>query len=108
MSTKLNAEELAANRYPSTDKPDPLRNDYLPMSVMGVAYELNKASAEGYADAIREVAQPIADERDELREALQAIADADNSDEAQGGEIYWAEALAPVVSKLHAILAKYP
>jgi len=48
MSTKLNADELAARRWPQA--------------------HIRRI---GYADAIREVAQPIADERDELREALE-------------------------------------
>jgi hypothetical protein len=53
MSTKLNAEELAENRWDN------------PCSQFGAGRIL------GYADAIREVAQPLADEREELREALE-------------------------------------
>jgi hypothetical protein len=53
MSTKLNAEELALKRYES---------GYLP----------TWNPTHGYAAAIREVAQPIADQRDELLEALKA------------------------------------
>jgi hypothetical protein len=53
MSTKLNAEELAAKR-----KFNSLWDD-----------DMERA----YAAAIREVAQPIADQRDELLEALKRI-----------------------------------
>jgi len=49
--SKLNAEELASKRWP-------LEGDGI---------------VDAYAAAIREVAQPIADERDELREALDRL-----------------------------------
>lgn len=48
MSTKMNAEELAEDRYPAFR-----------------TYE-TYSHRRGYAAAIREVAQPIADQRDEL------------------------------------------
>jgi|LakMenE18May11ns_1017448.scaffolds.fasta_scaffold9554945_3 hypothetical protein len=51
MSTKLNAEELAAKHH------------------------TYYARREAYAAAIREVAQPIADQRDELLEALTDLHD---------------------------------
>lgn len=54
MSTKLDAHELAQNRFPAS--------------------KLSSERIIVYASAIREVAQPIADERDELREALELIA----------------------------------
>jgi len=57
MSTKLNAEELAAKRYPGN-----------PTSTVKTIIAADKA--EGYSLAIREVAQPLADQRDELLEAL--------------------------------------
>lgn len=53
MSTKLDAHELAQNRFPAS--------------------KLSSERIIVYASAIREVAQPIADERDELREALESI-----------------------------------
>ena len=43
-----------------------------------------------------------------VRNKVLYLSHADNSDEAAGGEMYWSETLAPVVSKIHAILAKYP
>jgi hypothetical protein len=58
MSNKLNVEELAENRYP-VPYDEPSWDDF------------QKQMA--YAAAIREVAQPIADERDELREVLEGI-----------------------------------
>ena len=57
MSTKLNAEELAAKAYPRKLWPE------------GTLDEVRR-QRKGYEKAIREVAQPIADERDELREKL--------------------------------------
>ena len=53
MSTKLNAVEMTVKRYPNTVA------DY--------------SEAAGYAAAIREVAQPIADQRDELLAELKAV-----------------------------------
>ena len=68
MSNKLNAEEMAENRWP--------RLLHTPQEIMKASenaicaeFEQNSIRA-GYAAAIREVAQPIADERDELRELL--------------------------------------
>jgi len=89
MSTKLNAEELAAKRSQDHTEPD---------AVIGVTpWQFTRLA---YAAAIREVAQPIADERDELREALLDLLD----DKAQlpGKPRYSAMANA------RAILAKYP
>jgi hypothetical protein len=54
MSTKLNAEELAEKRYAQYQRSTS-----------------TEAGITGYTAAIREVAQPIADERDELRNALE-------------------------------------
>lgn len=56
MSTKLNAQELARVKYPTEQ------------TFGGPRFLLTKR--EGYTVAIREVAQPIADQRDELLEAL--------------------------------------
>lgn len=58
MSTKLNAEELAAKRYPEIED----------MHELGEHFQ--DGCKAGYFFAIEEVAQPIADQRDELREAL--------------------------------------
>jgi hypothetical protein len=55
MSTKLNAEELAAKRF-------------------GIgAWIVHWTPVDAYAAAIREVAQPIADERDEAIKHLQYL-----------------------------------
>jgi hypothetical protein len=60
MSTKLNAEELAAKRFP--------------YAIPGVMDDIERQrQINTYALAIREVAQPIADQRDELLEALQLL-----------------------------------
>ena len=85
MSTKLNAEELAAKRYPYV--------------VAGVIDEWERHHHAGaYAAAIREVAQPIADERDEYREVIvDAIASFDDGDLDTAN-----------ISRLRTILAKYP
>ena len=58
MSTKLNAEELAEKRWPESGP------------TVGHAI-VDDSKREAYTAAIREVAQPIADERDELRNALE-------------------------------------
>jgi hypothetical protein len=85
MSNKLNAEELAAKRYPYV--------------VAGVIDEWERHHHAGaYAAAIREVAQPIADERDELREVLGLIASA----KKRGFGLAYVEGVCS------AILAKYP
>ncbi len=58
MSIKLNAEELAAKRYNDEHEPD---------AVINVSpYQWVRL---GYSCAIKEVAQPIADQRDELTAA---------------------------------------
>jgi len=60
---------------------------------------------DGYAAAIREVAQPLADERDEYRELLQRIANArpdnPNNTHGDGGTLQRA------IDKAIAILSKY-
>jgi hypothetical protein len=87
MSTKLNADELARKRFP-----------YAIPGVMDDMVRLRQINT--YAAAIREVAQPIADERDELRQALKqllmACADGSNASMYIG------------TSNARAILAKYP
>jgi hypothetical protein len=56
MSTKLNAVELAEQRYPNHLEPD---------AMIGVRpFQLTRLA---FKCAVEEVAQPIADERDELR-----------------------------------------
>jgi hypothetical protein len=76
MTTKLNAEKLAYDRR------------------VGLLWTRDMERA--YAAAIREVAQPIADERDELREAVEIICE-------QGGAL-----VAEQLAAFQAILAKYP
>ncbi len=61
MSTKLNAEELAAKRYD---------NGYMHIDDRGRCFDITLRLRECAATAIREVAQPIADERDEMWRAL--------------------------------------
>ena len=80
MSTKLNAEELAAKRY------QPVPGSTI-LTIIGID------KAEGYAAAIREVAQPIADQRDELLGALNylmSVTGTDDNDEWTGA---WEDAL---------------
>ena len=59
--SKLNAEELAAKRYAVTSE----------HSTAEIVHAM--ASGSAYAAAIREVAQPLADERDELRAICEAL-----------------------------------
>lgn len=104
MSHKLNAEELAAKRYPNPTAMIPQPD--------GTFLNINH-SATAYAAAIREVAQPIADERDELREAIAELHDA-----ALDAREYIAGKRSPndtlvinltdCTAKARAILAKYP
>jgi hypothetical protein len=96
MSTKLNADALAAKRWP---EPKRRLSENLNALVDRIARQ------RGYAAAIREVAQPIADERDELREALQNIVDA----MSKGSEEYpdRLETTNRYVEAVN-ILAKYP
>jgi hypothetical protein len=96
MSNKLNAEELAAKRYS-------LASAFLNPSLQTVFRSDDfdarvECKREGYAAAIREVAQPIADERDELREVLGLIASA----KKRGFGLAYVEGVCS------AILAKYP
>ena len=85
MSTKLNVEELAENRYPvSYDEPS--WDDF------------QKQIA--YAAAIREVAQPIADERDELLDMLYEAA-------GYADEVTDSEGAADFAKRARAVLAKY-
>jgi hypothetical protein len=96
MSTKLNADGLAAKRF-----------------TIGPAYRNYWEIEDAYAAAIREVAQPIADERDELREAIAELHDA-----ALDAREYIAGKRSPndtlvinltdCTAKARAILAKYP
>jgi hypothetical protein len=84
MNTKLNDEELAA-QWPI------------------------KFQRDAYAAAIRKVAQPIADERDELREALEGLAERIDGysydDDLPTGT---ASALGRIADDARAVLAKYP
>lgn len=55
MSTKLNGEDIAAKRYPR-------------------GFHIGQwTPQDGYAAAIREVAQPLADERDELKAEVERL-----------------------------------
>jgi len=89
MSTKLNAEELAAKACPDA---------WIVADQSVIDHSDMRA---GYASAIRRVAQPIADERDELREALEDI-------------LYYIDEGIPIfdtstpVKHAERILAKYP
>jgi len=89
MSTKLNANELSAKRYAVTG--EHATPDIIASMIRG----------EAYSAAIREVAQPIADERDELREALEDM-------------LYYVDEGIPIndtstpVKDAERILAKYP
>ena len=80
MSTKLNAEEIAANRFPTVE------GEPLPLVQRGY-----------YAAAITEVAQLLADERDEYREALEGIM-----------ELAYSSRIDQALDDARAILAKYP
>lgn len=64
MSTKLNAKELAAKRYDE---------GYMHLDNKGRAFDITNRLRECAEATIREVAQPLADERDALREALEAV-----------------------------------
>jgi len=66
MSTKLQAWILAEKRYPVGDEPD------------FDAILLQR----GYANAIEEVAQPLADERDELKEVIKSVGNTDQLTDA--------------------------
>jgi hypothetical protein len=105
MSHKLNAEELAAKRYPNPTAMIPQPD--------GTFLNINH-SATAYSAAIREVAQPIADERDELREALdkahnammearRSIGDLPYRQAGECNDILWSEQ-----KSIAELLAKYP
>jgi len=82
MSTKLNAEEMAAKRFPR--------------EVIG-----NKQAV--YAAAIRKVAQPIAEERDELLEVVKLFLK-----EYKDVELHTPIAYYKVVDAAEKVIAKYP
>lgn len=88
MSTKLNAEELAAKRYDE---------GYMHMDDRGRCFDITDRLREPYAAAIREVAQPLADERDAYREVVENF-------------VKWMnmERKAAPIKEAEAILAKYP
>ena len=90
MSTKLNAEELAVKRYPEIEGTN-------------IEAHFQDGCKAGYFFAIEEVAQPIADERDELREALEAII-------KQWDTPNWKlkESTGAIIGRGRAVLDKYP
>jgi len=96
MSTKLDADEIALTRFSEDES----------------AYDMT--AVEGYAAAIREVAQPIADERDELREALDdfislAMTLVENRGIIPGANEHQTRAdVIASKNSARAILAKYP
>jgi hypothetical protein len=96
MSTKLNAEGLAERRF-KRDKTVSESLGYGPYREIAVL----PAAMESYAAAITEVAQPIANERDELRKALEDM-------------LYYIDEGIPIfdtstpVKDAERILAKYP
>lgn len=94
MSTKLNAEELAAKRYPAYN------TGYCSDEEFGERMD-DRHRREGYAAAVREVAQPIADERDALREALELALRKEPNESAGGFTKQW-------VLDARDIIAKYP
>jgi hypothetical protein len=97
MSTKLNAEELAAKRYKDEHEPD---------AVINVSpYQWVRL---GYSTAIREVAQPIADERDEALVVLRDIVDFCDDPDGSTKRETLAEGLSRMLPSARAILAKYP
>jgi len=87
MNKKLNAEELAAKRFPE--------------------YDPDISPSEAYEEAVRYIAQPIADERDEFREALEEIAKEDQLVSLNEGA-FAIHRLKHCMSVARAILAKYP
>jgi hypothetical protein len=91
MSNKLNAGELAVKRYPEIE------------GATNIEAHFQDGCKAGYFFAIEEVAQPLADERDELREALNAII-------AQWDTPNWklTEPTGAIIANARAILAKYP
>jgi len=102
MSTKLNAEELAKSAIVIEEVSSEKRSHYEVRHMMfrhkEDAGNYAEDVSEFYAAAIREVAQPIADERDELKEFVGYIVSAGVSD---------ADAEA-IEERARAILAKYP
>mgnify|MGYP003425299772 FL=1 len=102
MSTKINAEQLANEQYPFPED-EPSWDTHLLQT--------------GYERAIEDVAQPIADERDELRQVLK-----------DASELIWKQGLRPIpatkgnmdiamsyaneqgilLKSIDAVLAKYP
>lgn len=85
MNTKLNADELANKRWA-------YRVD------TGLGKAIQDGCKQGYAAAIREHAQPLADERDELVALLYEVE-----------QLYpYTEGFSVLWNKIEAILAKYP
>jgi hypothetical protein len=97
--SKLNAEELAANRYPNPTAMIPQPD--------GTFLNINH-SATAYAAAIREVAQPIADERDKLRKALERALCAYEQDYSTPDNAAMSGMPEDPEKIIRAILAKYP
>jgi hypothetical protein len=109
MSTKLNAEGLARERYPENHgEPE-------------ILVQFQEGCRFGYFWAIEEVAQPIADERDELRalieRAMDVLPGTIRWGVAAGKERFmWTEEEAAhafsdesnLTESMSAILAKYP
>lgn len=88
---KLNAEELAAKRFPKpADLPDDESRGEL------IDYWREGGLNEGYAAAITEVAQPLQDRVEELEAALRAIL-----------ELQYSSRLDEAVDAARAILAKH-
>ncbi len=88
MSTKLDAEALAAKRYDE---------GYMHMDDRGRCFDITNRMRECAAATIREVAQPIADERDAYREVVENF-------------VKWMnmERRAAPIKEAEAILSKYP
>lgn len=98
MSTKLNAEELAEERFPRYGSVAEALA-YNP----GVELHPRRLATEVYAAAVREVAQPIADERDEAVELLRTI---------QGSGRSFGDPMDPIAianyERINTFFVKYP
>ena len=98
MSNKLNAKKLAAKRWPESGP------------TVGHAI-VDDSKREAYAEAIREHSQPIADERDEYRGALEKILQSAEGELDQNPSLgidgYRKGETVRLAISLRAILAKY-
>jgi hypothetical protein len=106
MSTKLNAGQLAEKRYPAETSWEPVRVTADAKS--GAIMSLHIIRKDGYAAAIREVAQPIADQRDELLEALRESSVWVSEYVSQMSAYRISDDASECLDKMRAIIYKYP